>query len=269
MHKIRSVFKIHGGKGLLHPWILQHFPNDYQKYDYVEPYAGAANVMMNKEPSSGIEAINDLDKGVVRIFQALRDEPKHFISCLKKKKYSENTFTRALNRQFDAESDYVEHAVNEFILRRMSRGGMKKEFSWSERKRGNQPGDLNAWKTCLEQLPETAKRLKNLFIFNHSAIHVIKAFDHPNTLLYVDPPYLQSTRTAKKVYEHEMSFDDHDELIQALLSFKGKVIISGYNSALYNRALCEWKCIKKKVPNHSSQQSHKSPRTEILWLNFR
>ena len=257
MSVIRPAFKMHGGKRYLSPWVIENFPPNYEAMTYLEPYAGAASVLINKNKAKE-EAINDLDVGIVEIFHAIRDEPKEFIARLKKVKYTEDTFLKAKIKENIIHDDYMDHAVNEFILRRMSRGGLRNAFAWSERKRGGIPGDANAWRTSLDVLPIIASRLQGVFIFNKSAIDVIKAFNSKNVIIYADPPYLPETRTSQNVYQMEMSENDHIKMGETLCSFSGKVIVSGYPSALYNRLFKGWKCVKKKIVNHASQQKTKN-----------
>lgn len=247
-------------------WIISHFPEDYENYAYLEPYCGGANVLLNKQKSKVLEAINDIDENIIQIYRALRDEPKEFSRRLSLCKYCQETFDRAAAKnKFD---DYLDRAVNEFILRRMSRGGLKKAFAWSERLRGGQPGDVNAWKNAVKDLPILADRLREVHIFNRPAVEIIRAFNNKNTLVYCDPPYLIETRTAKIVYSSEMTTDDHIELGRLLNQFQGKALISGYPSPLYNRLYSNWNCVKKKIANHSSQQKTKEKKTECLWKNF-
>lgn len=265
--KLRPPVKIHGGKYYLSNWIIDNFPKGYEDMTYLETFCGAASVFFNKEKSPE-EAINDLDTGMVQIHRALRDEPKEFIKRLKRTKYSENTFKRALKRAESEYADYMEHAVTEFIIRRMSRGGLKKAFAWSERLRGGLPGDVNAWNTIIEQLPILSDRIQDVFIFNKTAVEVILAFNDKNTLLYCDPPYLDITRVTPDAYDLELTTDDHIELAGALRQFKGKVIISGYSSPLYRRLYQGWKCRKKQIANHSSQSKVKKQKTECIWMNY-
>lgn len=266
--KLRPAFKIHGGKWYLAEWIISLFPPNYESMDYVEPYSGAASVWLNKNPSTGIEVLNDINLGVTQIFKALRDEPKEFISTLKKIKYSERVFKRELDRVEEPYVDYLDHAVSEFIVRRMSRGGLKKNFAWSERQRGGQPGDVNAWKTIIGALPLIAERIAPCHIHNLHAPKVIKAYDHPNVLMYIDPPYDPDSRVAKNAYEHEMTTEQHVELSEDLHKCKSKIIISGYPSKLYSRLYSEWRCEKKKIINHSSQKKKKEYKIEACWMNF-
>lgn len=269
MTKLRPPIKTHGGKYYLANWIIESFPLGYEQMVYLEPFCGGASVFLNKKASLE-ECLNDLDVGIIQILRALRDEPGEFIRRLKLLKYSEATFDRMkkLSENEDEFDDYIEHAVVEFVLRRMSRGGLKKHFGWSTRIRGGQPGDLNAWQTILEDLPNMNNRLQHVYIMNYPAITVIKAFDTENTFFYLDPPYLASTRTSTNTYEYEMNDDDHIALLNTIQNLKGKVLISGYSSRLYNRMLKGWKCKRKRIVNHSSQAKTKQTRTECLWCNY-
>lgn len=264
---IRPPVKTHGGKWYLKHWVIEHFPEDYNSLTYCEPCCGGASVFLNKE-KSGEEVISDLDKGVVSIFKALRDEPKEFIERIKKIKYTEESFEKAKDKtEFD---DYIDQAINEFVLRRMSRGGLKKAFAWSDRLRGGQPGDVNAWETMLKLLPTIAERVKDTIILNNNFKEIIKVWDLPTVLMYIDPPYLPTTRSegATNMYDNEMSVEDHIDLLAYIKDAKGKVVISGYNSPLYTKYLKGWKCTKKEIANHASQQKSKERRFECLWWNY-
>ena len=264
--KIRPPFKIFGGKYYLSQWIVENFPENYEEMDYVEPFCGAASVFLNKNPSNGNEIINDLDPNLIKIFKALRDEPSLFIKKVKNTTYSERVFKREQEKnEFE---DLLSHALNEFILRRMSRSGLKKAFGWSDRQRGGQPGDVNAWKTIAAQLPVISERLQKTRIYNKPAIEIIDAYNEPNVLIYADPPYLETTRVSPKAYDKEMTIDDHIKLSDVLKQCNSKVIVSGYPSMLYNNLYKDWNCVKKQIPNHASQQKTKTIKTEVLLKNY-
>ena len=106
MPKLRPPVKIHGGKFYLSNWIIEHLPKDYTTRTYCELCCGGCSVLLNKERSSD-EVINDINKGVVSIFKALRDEPKEYISRLKAFKYKESTFQQALERAKEDFDDYI------------------------------------------------------------------------------------------------------------------------------------------------------------------
>lgn len=267
--KLRPPVKIHGGKYYLSKWILEHFPKGYAEMKYCEPFCGGASVFLNKQSSSE-EVIADVDKGIVAIFKALRDEPTEFISRIKRCKYKESTFRKALRRIQKGFDDYIDQAVSEYIVRRMSRGGLKQAFAWSDRMRGGKPGDVNAWETMIEQLPIISERLEGVSILNESFDSVFKVWDEEDTLTYFDPPYLPQTRSegSQEVYEFELSVDDHVNLLNMIKNARGKVIISGYSSPLYRTHLKDWKCKKRDIANHSGQGKNKQRRIECIWMNY-
>lgn len=252
--KIKPPFKCHGGKFYLNQWILEHFPQNYESMHYIEPFCGGANILLNKEPSQE-EIINDLDGNISLIMRVIRDQVEDFTKNIKKIKYKESTFDAALEKT-DFE-DEMDKATNDFILRRMSRGGMKKVFSSSVK------GEDDACKSIIAQLPKISERLQNVYITNRTAIEILKVFDNNNILAYIDPPELPD-KEQTSTCEFEMSIEHHIELSEVLNIFKGKVLISGSPSRLYNRLYKSWTCETKKI-NHSSQQKIK---TELLWRNF-
>jgi DNA adenine methylase len=264
---MRPPFKCHGGKSYLAKWIIEYFPENYQEMVYLEPFCGGANVLLNKDPSKE-EVINDLDANIIILLKIIRDQCTQFLRKIKRVGYKEANFEAALKRDGATDNNDINKAINEFILRRMSRGGLKKAFAWSNRNRGGQPGEINAWETIIDLIPEISQRLQNVFIFNKSAIPLLKIFDEPNVLVYADPPYLHETRESPDTYTHEMLVDDHMALAEVLNNFKGKVLISGYPSRLYNKLYKNWRCEKKKIANHASQQKVKPIKVELLWCNF-
>lgn len=246
--KLKSPFKLSGNKKQLFKTIIDNFPPLDEIEEYVEPYCGTASVFLNKSKTK-IEVINDIDEGIISIFRAIRDECAIFVKKLKKIEHEKTTFEKAINKkEFETNTD---KAVNEFILRNMSVKGQKKVYTTSEN-----------WNVILEELPLISKKLKSCFIFNKSAIEVIKAFDNNKTLCFIDPPCLEE-KGVDPLECCEMSTDDHIELAKNLVDFKGKVILSGYQSTLYKRLYKEWNCIKKVVPHKI-----KYKQNECIWMNY-
>ena len=109
---------------------------------------------------------------------------------------------------------------------------------------------------------EAAERLRGVQIENKPAIEVVRRFNFPNVLIYADPPYLLSTRHGKQ-YRCEMTADDHAELLTVLKAHTGPVLLSGYDSPLYNDALKDW---HREEIDVMAQTATK--RREVLWMNF-
>lgn len=251
MKKIKPIYK---SEKNISQWLISHFPNNQEELIYVEPYYSVSDVLLNKKKSA-IEVINGVN--VENIYKTLRDNPQEFIKKLKSNQYCEETF---INAQNNKENDF-EQAINEYILIKMSREGLKKSFSWTNRLRGGKPGAINVWEKALESLPELANRLKEVFIFNKSALEIIQTLNFENVLLYVDPPYLYENKVSKTVYSSKLTTNDHMELSRLLNNFNGKVIISGHYSPLYNRLYKNWNIDKKKTDD-------KDQKEEMIWKNY-
>jgi DNA adenine methylase len=100
-------------------------------------------------------------------------------------------------------------------------------------------------------------------------LDVIRQQDGPQTLFYLDPPYLHETRSTTKEYgEHEMNEEAHAELLNAINNCKGNVMISGYRSELYDDWLGGWTRHDFDLPNNAAAGKTKERETEVLWCNF-
>lgn len=119
------------------------------------------------------------------------------------------------------------------------------------------------WYRLPEWVMGIVDRLKQVQIENRPALEVIKRFNYPNVLIYANPPYLLGTRRAKQ-YKHEMTEYDHIELLETLLQHKGKIILSGYQSELYDEMLRGWH--KDNIKGNA--EYYGTDRKEIIWMNF-
>src|SRR5690349_9525748 len=88
---VRPPVKWHGGKHRLASRITALFP---PHNTYVEPFGGAASVLLNKEPSP-VEVYNDLDERVSRLFWVLREQGDELRRRLILTPYSEVEFEHA------------------------------------------------------------------------------------------------------------------------------------------------------------------------------
>jgi DNA adenine methylase len=137
------------------------------------------------------------------------------------------------------------------------------------RLRGGRNDGVNGWWTAVEGLAEAHARLQDVKVLCRPALEVIRSEDTPATLFYLDPPYLHSTRTARKVYGVlEMTEADHRELLDTVKGCKGKVMLSGYPSARYDEGLASWARHTYVLPNNAAGGKVKDRETEVLWCNF-
>lgn len=262
--KLRSPLKWHGGKSYLARRIIALMP---EHRVYVEPFFGGGSVLLNK-PKADLEVVGDLNRRVINFWEHISAADVGFLSVIQGTRYCPKIFDTAKAAQWLPDNSPMEEAIFFLVVNRFSRGGLGGDFAWSDRLRGGQPGDVNAWETIKEELPAIAERMAEVRTNCCEARKLMAAYDGPDTLHYLDPPYLHETRTAKKAYgEFEMDLDDHVRLLVAAEACKGTVMLSGYRSKHYDSFLAEWSRIDVDMPNHSGQGSTKQRRTECLWIN--
>lgn len=85
-----------------------------------------------------------------------------------------------------------------------------------------------------------------------------------DTLIYLDPPYLMSTRSTQgALYRYEMTDKQHVQLLDLINCLPCMVVISGYASELYHDYLSAWRTLSFQAMTRSGKQA-----TETVWLNF-
>ena len=227
---------------------------------YLEPFFGSGAVLFNKPPSA-IETVNDIDGDIVNFFKVLREQTSELIEAINLTPYARDVFDDAHENRGTSDFD---KAYRFAIRSRMGHGfktyqktGFKIDVYARERSYC-----VSVWNKMPAQLAEAAERLKGVQIENRPALDLIKKFNYDNVLIYADPPYLLNTRGWKQ-YRHEMNEQEHLDLLAVLTKHKGKIILSGYPSEMYDRELKGWNKIQKKSYNRNSD-----PRTAVLWCNF-
>ncbi|MEW6462971.1 MAG: DNA adenine methylase [Pseudomonadota bacterium] len=260
------VIRYHGGKFRLAPWVIEHFPPHQV---YVEPFGGAAGVLMQKPRSHG-EVYNDLDGDIVNLFRVLQDTTQ-------REQLAERLVLTPFARdEFDLAWIYtdepVERARRTVIRAQMGFGssGATKASTGLRidpyRKYGTAP---QLWARFPDNLAAFGQRLQGVLIENRPALDVIRQHDSASALHYVDPPYMHSTRVqgAQKgrYYRHEMSDEAHLELLETLKSLAGMVIVSGYPCELYDKMLKGWTVNTTQARIAAFRGT--AARTECLWLN--
>ena len=262
--KLRPPVKWHGGKFYLAARIIKEFP---PHHTYVEPFGGAASVLLNKAPSP-VEVYNDLDQRITRLFRVLRDQSDEFRRRMSLTPYSEVEFNSARQEA----PDDVERARRDFVRWRQSIGGRGGSFSFTlHRVRRGMADVVSGYLSAIdEQLPLIMERLRTVQILCRPALEVIRTWDGPDTLCYCDPPYVHSTRGegSRATYGVEMTDAEHRRLAEVLRTCQGKVVLSGYPSALYEELYAGWRRVTFDMANHAAGGRAKGREQETLWLNW-
>ena len=260
------AFGWYGGKYVHLDFILPYLPADAEHY--CDVYGGSAAVLINRQPAP-VETYNDLDSDLVNFFAVLRDQPDQLVRQIGLTPFSREELAKACRRESDLAP--LERARRFYVRARQTRTGLAQTSSegrWAHcvlTSRAGMAGAVSRWLGAVEGLPEIAQRLQRVQIENAPALEIIQRFDTPRTLFYLDPPYVHGSRGDAAAYGYEMSDDDHRELAALLRHVKGRAVLSGYRSPLYNELFADWHRVDadEKLCNSS-----KGKRQESLWMNF-
>lgn len=253
----RPVLRWHGGKWMLAPWIIGHFPAHRV---YVEPFGGAGSVLMRK-PRAYAEVWNDLDGDVVNLFSVLRSpRAAELVAALRLTPYARAEYEAART----VCDDPVERARRLIVASFMGFSSASTLKASGFRANSNRSGTTPAhdWANYPDGLGAVIERLRGVVLENRDASDVMSAHDGPDTLHFLDPPYLPETRDAGGDYAHEMSMADHEAMLARLPALRGMVVLCGYPSRLYDDALPGWQRVERPALADGAR-----PRTEVLWIS--
>lgn len=256
---MKAILKYPGSKWSIARWIIDFFP---EHHSYLEPFFGSGSVLFNKTRSN-IETINDLDDNVVNFFEWIKRDPEQLAHEIYYTPYSRSVYERAFSF---AEGNSLQKAVDFCIRLNMGHGFRTngEKVGWKNDVQGREKAYAALdWRSLPERIIQAAERLRAVQIENRPATELIERFNYPNVLIYLDPPYVLSTRHGKQ-YRYELNDKGQNDLLDAALAHKGPLLISGYDNELYNDRLQGWH--REETTCYSQVGSKKH---EILWMNFK
>ena len=209
---------------------------------------------------------------MVNLFRVIRDCGNDLLKRLDLTPYSREDF----NRSFIPADDPIEQAVRTLVRSYMGYGGnltrpnrdqtpQRTGFRSNSNRSGTTPA--HDWANYPSNILAIINRMKGVVIENRDARKVMMEHDDKSALHYVDPPYVHSTRGfgaggTHRAYRHEMSDDAHRDLAKHLKELKGGVIISGYDSPLYQELFGDWQIVHRRSHADGARK-----RVETLWIS--
>ncbi|MFZ3473135.1 DNA adenine methylase [Streptomyces sp. 4.24] len=230
---------------------------------YVEPYCGGLSVLLAKEPAA-LETVNDIDGQLMTFWRILRDQPDDLARACALTPHSRAEHAAA----YEPASSDLETARRVWVRLTQGRSGRLDQTGWRHCITDigtNMPAYLDGYRT---RLHPAAERLMGVQLESRPALELIASFgQRADCLLYVDPPYLGSTRITTG-YRHEMRDEtDHRELAAALASCTAAVVLSGYGSPLYDELYAGWHRLELAASTGNAAAGRARARTEVLWSN--
>lgn len=203
--------------------------NSIPHWRYSEPYGGSAVILLYK-PKSEVEFYNDINGNLYNLFHVL-NTPDLFDEFKKYFRYpvkSEAMFLYCRKRYKDETLSEVERAVCFFYVSCLAFGGRHLSPSFGYTVKESMSYRL---RNKVVFLDEYYDRLKDVTVMNRDGLDCLNVLDKESTLFYVDPPYWTDDKKYD-MYPDDFTKEDYENLIEKLLTVKGKVILSGYENSI-------------------------------------
>lgn len=264
---IKPPFGYPGGKIKSLNKILPFLPI---RKSYVEVFGGTGVVLLNRMNSDN-EVLNDIHSGITAFYKCLQDP----IKVNKLRYYIENTvhsreFWEFCKNSWEKEDDDVRRAFYWFYMTKYSFSQMGRNFGRSTKGKNHDSGKLIR---SMGLFSMVHFRLRQVLIEHQDCMKIIQDFDTPDTVFYLDPPYLD---TSIGCYKHTMTETEHKHMLDLVFDSKGFFAVSGYSHPLYEKYPWEkrysWKTKEYisgnaiTIGNNKLEQHDYKDTEEVLWL---
>lgn len=259
-----------GGKGLFVNNLLERVP---EHETYVEVFGGAAALLFAKR-QKGVEIYNDVNSGLVGLFRVLQSEEKfdRFHRRVSAIPFSREIFVE-YKQTWHEQEDEIERALQWFVVARQCFASVFKG-GWGPSVKRDQ---ATSWMNVVEGLPNIHHRLMHVTVEHNDWRKILEYYDSQQTFFYLDPPYVHSSERGEMRYEHELSNDDHRDLVKVIQDLKGSVMLSGYRNEIYDALPWDREDFETYLWSASPTKAHglqgeggysDKKRTECLWRNY-
>lgn len=251
-----------GGKRYLYEWISGYLPASRR---FVEGFAGAATVLLNR-PRAEEEILIEKNSDQATLLRVSRDQPEELADRLRPVRWSRLSFLDArFLLEEGAYDDDLERAALVYTVRIQSFGSLGRSFSFVFERH-----QQRSWDRRVRSVAAASRRLQGVQILEGNALDLLSNFDGPDTLVYLDPPYVRSSRSPATLYgRYEMTDEEHRDLCLVIRQFGGRVALSGYPNPIYDGLLNDWSRVSRAVPVYAHRRrGPRDRRTEVLWLNY-
>jgi DNA adenine methylase len=251
-----------GGKVGLAERIIAAFP---EHEHYVEPFCGSLAVLLAKRYVRH-ETVNDLDGKLMTFWRVLRDRPADLERACALTPHSRAEFDAT--RDIPDDLDELELARRIWVAYTQGRAGVRTGSGWRHDQdpaplTTSMPGRMVGY---VGRIASCAERLQRVSLECRPALDLIDRYGrHEGVLLYVDPPYLASTRVTG-MYAVEMGEEpEHRELAEALKACRAAVVVLWLPVAAVRRAvrrLGQRQVRDRYRARERMERSHRGPLVE-------
>ena len=247
-------------------WIVAKFPKNYERLHYIEPFAGALNVLFHKRRSE-LESVSDVNRNLYYFYKCLRDRWEELSHLARNTIFCEGTLKEALDFWKTEDAPEIKKAWASFVIFNCSFMGNASSFGY-----GADPDQQNnaprIFRGKKEMIFDFHKRIESVQIFDRDAQWFLERFHkEEKVLMYMDPPYPE---TCQQFYSG-FSVDDFNEILDKLYSAKFKFLISFYEkpSMELDRFKNESRFVFYKKIMRQTSLNENGVREEVLLCNFK
>jgi DNA adenine methylase len=220
-----------------------------------------------------MEVLNDRYAGVTDFYRCIRS--KHLFEALLARLeltvHSKEDFVYC--KDWETFEDPVERAACWYTLVSYSFGSLGRNWGRATAPNGRLSGKV---RNALPKFAEVHERLKYVQVENQDWYYCMKDYDNPDTVFYLDPPYHDSYRGT---YKHELSLEDHKEMLDYIFKCEGFVALSGYENPYIDSlpwsSRHEWESFVSIKPAAFTEgnnkkgtegNSERGNAVEVLWI---
>lgn len=265
---MKPPFAYYGGKTGMAQRLVSMLP---PHRTYIEPFFGSGAVLFAK-PRSVHEIVNDVDRNVVTFFRVLRERTDELIDVCALTPHAREEYAAA---DLNEDLDDLERARRFWVRVNQSfshAAGQRSGWSITTSRTQSVPGSILG---RIARFTACADRLMATTIECCDAADLIDRLATPTTAIYVDPPYLASTRrsgSGPRASDYITDMGDeasHRRLAEVLHATPAGVLLSGYHSPLYDDLYGDWPRIEIPVLAQASNAvtAERGERTEVIWSN--
>ncbi|MEQ8175701.1 MAG: DNA adenine methylase [Syntrophomonadaceae bacterium] len=240
-----------GGKNSLKRLIAEKIPPNLDRY--VEVFGGAAWVLFYKDRYATTDIYNDYNSALTNLFRCVKYHVQELQRELMWVLNSRQVFEDYRAQMLMPGMTDIQKAARFFLLIRLSYGSNGHNYGCVKK---------DVLKMC-DYLAQVQTRLSSVIIENRDFETLIKIYDRPETIFYLDPPYYGT----EKYYSVEFGNEDHLRLKNCLANIKGRFLLS-YNDCSEVRELYDGFIIENVSRPHNLLARY-NPQEEFMELLIR
>jgi DNA adenine methylase len=257
----KPIVSYYGGKQKLVSKILPHFP---QHTVYAEPFCGGATMLFAKpylhtgNNNNYREVINDVNDDLITMYRVAKEQPEQFFARIDATLYSQSDDKKARKILKERTSnDPLDIAWAVYLQCNMSFANCMFGGWGTSVKNHNEAITFNNRKARLKAVLE---RIAQTHISNEDALACLKRWDSPQTLFYIDPPYIDANQGHYAGYTRE----DFTNLIDTLKNIKGSFVLSCYPNDVVP---ADWTRVDFAAAMSAAKRKDlDKKRTESIWI---